>query len=169
MEKNLDNKIELKDKLKSFYTQNKLKIYLLIVVLFIIFISIISLKIIDDKKNNLISEKYIKAGLYLTSDKKDKSKILYEEIILSKNQFYSVLALNTILEEDLISDKEKIINYFKIIEKLSKSRDQRDLIIFKKALYLIKNSNLQEGNKLLENLIIDNSKLKPLVENIIVK
>ena len=169
MEKNLDNKIELKDKLKSFYTQNKLKIYLLIVVLFIIFISIISLKIIDDKKNNLISEKYIKAGLYLTSDKKYKSKILYEEIILSKNQFYSVLALNTILEEDLISDKEKIINYFKIIEKLSKSRDQRDLIIFKKALYLIKNSNLQEGNKLLENLIIDNSKLKPLVENIIVK
>ena len=40
------------------------------------------------KKMNLISEKYIQAGLYLSSNDKLKSKKIYKEIILSKNKFY---------------------------------------------------------------------------------
>ena len=39
-------------------------------------------------------------------------KILFEEIILSKNKFYSILALNTILEKKLEKDKNKIIKIF---------------------------------------------------------
>ena len=31
---------------------------------------------------------------------KDKSKEFYEEIIKSKNKFYSILALNTIIEKN---------------------------------------------------------------------
>ena len=42
------------------------------------------------KSNNLISEKYISTGLYLSTKDIEKSKNFYEEIILSKNKFYSV-------------------------------------------------------------------------------
>ena len=51
----------------------------------------------------MISEKYIQAGLYLASKDEKKSKDLYEEVILSNNKFYSILALNTILE-NLLED-----------------------------------------------------------------
>ena len=52
-------------------------------------------------KNEKISEQYIKAGIHLTSNEKEKSKLIYKEIILSKNKFYSVLALNSIIENEL--------------------------------------------------------------------
>ena len=123
----------------------------------------------NEKNNILIGNKYIKAGLYLTSGKKDQSKNLYEEIILSKNKFYSILALNTILEKDLVTDKNKIFQYFKIVEELNKPQEQTDLVIFKKALYLIKISNIKEGNELLKKLIDENSKLKLLAEEILAK
>ena len=112
---------------------------------------------------------YIEANLYLASKNKEKSKLLYEEIILSKNDFYSILALNSILENDLILDKNKILKYFKIIKKLNNSKDLDDLLTFKKALYLIKFSNYEDGSALLEKLIKDKSKYKNLAEEIIVK
>ena len=167
MEQNLNNKLELKDKLISFYNSNKLKIYSLVSILLIIFISLIILKINFNKKNILISEKYILAGI-LETNNKEKSKNLYEEIINSDNEFYSILALNSILEKNLISDENKIINYFNIVEKLNKNHEKKDLIVFKKALYLIKISKIDEGNQLLNNLIEKNSKLKFLAEEILI-
>ncbi len=146
-----------------------MKIYSLLLVLLIVAASYIFFTINHEKKNNLISEKYVEAGLYLTSKNKEKSKNLYDEIILSKNKFYSILALNIILEKDLVLDNDKILSYFKIVEELKLDREQRDLVIFKKALYLIKISNTQEGYNLLKNLIEKNSKLKTLAEEIISK
>ena len=169
MEQNKTNKIELKDRLISFYNTNKIKIYTFIIFLIIMLISIAFIKISNENKNILIGNQYIKAGLYLTSGKKDQSKNLYEEIILSKNKFYSILALNKLLEKNLISDKDRILNYFKIIEKINISQEQRDLIVFKKALYLIKISNNKEGNQLLENLIKNKSKLNSLAKEILNK
>ena len=54
-----------------------------------------------DKKNSHISEKYIEAGLKLAQENNTASKQIFEEIILSKNKFYSVLALGSILDNDL--------------------------------------------------------------------
>ena len=62
-------------------------------------ISTIFFKINSERKNILISDKYIQAGLYLSSNNDKKAKILFEEIVLSKNEFYSILAFNTILEK----------------------------------------------------------------------
>ena len=119
MEQNINNNTELKDKFESFYNNNKYKIFVIICVLIIIFISIFFFKINYEKNNSLVAEKYIKAGLYLSENKRDRSINLYEEIILSKNKFYSVLALNSILEKDLISDKNKILDYFLLVEKIA--------------------------------------------------
>jgi len=166
MEQKIDNKINFIDKLISFYNNNKLKIYSIIIILLTLLILITFLKLNNKKKNNLISEKYIKAGLYLTSNK-EKSIEIYEEIILSKNKFYSILALNTILEKDLVLDNKKILYYFTTIDEISKSNEQNNLISFKRALYLIKTSNIEEGKKILKDLIKKNSKLKNLAEEIL--
>ena len=104
----------------------------------------------------------MKAEIYLTSNKPENAKELYEEIILSKNRFYSILALNKVIEKTLISDKNIILKYFNILENSISKEDQKDLIILKKALFLIKNSENQKGENLLKKLISKNSVLKTL-------
>ena len=169
MDQNLNKKIELKDKLVALFQENKLKIYSLIGILLVTFITIIFININNEKRNILISEKYVQAGLYFGLDNKKKSKDLYKEIIFSKNKFYSTLSLYTILEKNLETDNNKILDYFKIVEKLVKSKSQKDLLIFKKALYLIKISKIQEGNDLLTSLVKSNSELKNIAEEILSK
>jgi hypothetical protein len=169
MENKTDQKIELKDKIAFFYNKNKSRVYFFVIILFVILISLFFFQFNVEKKNNLISDKYIKAGLYLASDQKNKSVELYSQIILSKNKFYSILALNQIIENSLETNEKKILNYFIILEKLNISKEQNDLLIFKKALYFIKNSNQEEGKQLLKSLIESNSKLKTLAENILAK
>ena len=167
MELNVEKKIEFKDKLYSFYSENKMTIY---IVIFIVISSVISINLFNtnkEKKNELIAEKYIQAGLLSSSNNQEKSKKIYEEIILSKNNFYSILSLNAILEENLISDKNKILEYFSIVEKLTKSNEQLDLIFFKKALFLINKQEIKEGKAILEKLINQDSKYKFLAEEVL--
>ena len=71
-----------------------------------------------------------------------------EEVILSNNKIYSLLALNIILEKNLESDNNKILSHFNLLEKLNFSQNINDLIIFKKALFLIKINNLTAGNEI---------------------
>ena len=128
---------------------------------------IVLLNIFNKKKNSEISEQFLKAGILLSSNQKNESKKILEKIVLSKNTFYSKLALNILIEKNLIRDKEKVLNLFEIVEKAEKYKDQKDLIIFKKALFLIKNGNKSEGNKILDYLISNNSSVKPLAQDII--
>ena len=127
------------------------------------------LKYSSEKKNTLIAEKYVQAGIYLTKNENDSAKKIFEEIILSKNKFYSILALNTIIEKELIVNKKKILEYFNILEKSISSKDQADLIILKKGLYLIKNSDIREGENLLNKLINSKSSLKPIAQELLDK
>ena len=119
------------------------------------------------RKNILISEKYIEAGLLLSNDKINEAKNIYENVILSNNKFYSLLSLNTILEKNLIEDNKKILEYFTQLEKKNYSRDLKDLILFKKALYLMRNNNSESAKKILENLIKEDSNLKLSAQEII--
>ena len=169
MENNLENKIELKDRIIFFYKKHKVKILLIILIFLISLITTVIFKINFEKKNKLISEKYITAGLYIASNEIEKSKQIFEEIILSKNKFYSILALNTILEKNLVTDKKKMLGYFEIVENVIENEEQLELLMFKKALYLIKNSEIEEGNKLINTLIKKNSKYNSLFEELLVK
>ena len=119
------------------------------------------------KNNSEISEQFLKAGILLSSNQKNESKNILEKIVLSKNTFYSKLALNILIEKNLIRDEEKVLNLFEIVEKVEKNKDQKDLIIFKKALFLIKNGNKSEGDKILNYLISSNSSVKSLAQDII--
>ena len=100
MDQDIDKNLEFTNKLKLFFIKQKIKIILIFFAFFLISIIFLWMKIIQEKENISISEKFIKANIYLSSENKDKSKELYEEIIKSKNKFYSILALNTILEKN---------------------------------------------------------------------
>ena len=169
MEYNTDNQIELKDRILSFYKENKLNIKIITLSLIILVISIFLIEINKSKKNEQISEKYISAGVLYLENKRAQAKETYEEILMSKNSFYTMLALSEILEKNLEEDKAKLIKYFDKVEKLQKTKEQKNILIIKKALFLSNNSQEDEANKLLQELIDSNSELKDLAEEILSK
>jgi len=87
MDQDKEKNIEFIDKLKLFFVEQKIKIILIFSTFIIILIIFAVTMIFQERKNTLISEKFIKANIFLSSENKDKSKELYEEIIKSKNKF----------------------------------------------------------------------------------
>ena len=167
MSQKLDNNIKPKISWQSFIKENSKKIIFILISIVISFIVFFFISLQNEKKNILIAEKYIQAGLYLGSNQLLKSTEIFEEIVLSNNKFYSILAFSTLLEKNLIKDDKKILKYFEKLENLRLSKDQKDLLIFKKSLYLLKNSKEDEANKLLKKIIESNSNFKTLAEEII--
>ena len=169
MDQNVDKSIEIKDKLLLFLKKNKGKIIISLCSILILIVCIIIVDIYKERKNNSISEKYVQAGLLLSNNEFENAKLILEEIILSKNKFYSILALNILIEKNLENDKDKVLNYFEIVEKSNKLKTQKELIMFKKALYLLKNSEIKHGEKILNDIADSESNLKSLAEEILSK
>ena len=167
MDKDLDREQSILDKLIVFLKQKK-KFVILITFLILVFTIILFIAYEKNKRKNiLISEKYVKAGILLSKKENKKAKTIYEEIILSNNKFYSLLALNTIIEKKLIIDQKKILKYFLELESQNFSPDLKDLILFKKALYLLSIKDNEIANSILEDLIKNKSKLTTSAQEII--
>ena len=156
MEDKIIDKLNLTEKIINIFKEKKKILFLILFIIIAILSLIISFNYYQGNKNEKISEKYIKAGLYLSEDR-EKSKIIYKEIILSKNKFYSILALNNIIENDLEQNSEEILKLFNTIENAKNEKERKNLIKLKKALYLIKISRPKEGNELLQEIISQNS------------
>ena len=75
----------------------------------------------------------------------------------SKNKFYSLLALNSIIDNNLEQNSEEVLELFNIVENIKIEKEQKNLVKLKKALYLIKISKDNEGEELLSEIISDNS------------
>ena len=169
MDNSVQNKIETKNRIINFLNANKSRIFLLIFILLIILSSFIFFKINNEKKNIAVAEKYIEANLFLSSNKKDIATSFYEEIVLSNSKIYSILALNTLIEKNLITDKNKILDYFQQLEKRNYSKYDSDIIKFKKALYLIKIGDKEIGLNILKKLVEEESFFKKTIQEIIDK
>tara|TARA_Y100000992_G_C21239299_1_gene479862 strand:+ start:671 stop:1174 length:504 start_codon:yes stop_codon:yes gene_type:complete len=152
-----EEKINLITEVQNFLKNNKKKVITSFALLIIALISFIFFNNYQSSKNEKVSEKFIQAEIYLSSDNKEQSTQIYKEIILSKNKFYSLLALNEIIDNDLVTKNEEVLRLFKIIESIKVEKEQKNLIKLKKALYLIKISKNEEGKKLLSEIISDNS------------
>ena len=167
MDQSLIKKNDFKVNLTSFLKGNKLKIIFFFILLFIILLTLFAWSERKKKINILLSEKHIKASLFLSEGKMDQARILYEEIINNDDKFYSLLALNSILENNLVNDKKLILDYFSKLENKNYPKEALDLIYLKKALYFIKIKENEQGKKILNQLINQDSNLKDVAQEII--
>ena len=167
MDINSDNSQSKQNRISFFINKNKKKILISTILIILLCLSLIFFQINNNRKNILLSEKFINAQTYLSADKKIKALNIYEELIKSKNKFYSNMALNMIIENDLEKDSSIVLNYFEIVESITKDNKQKDLINFKKALYLIEISKAGEGKKILQKLSDKESDLKFMIDEIL--
>jgi|TARA_B100001093_G_C26721948_1_gene968224 hypothetical protein len=167
MENKLNNKTNFLENFIPIIKKNKNIIILAIITIIVIWSFVLFLIYHQENKNKIISEKYITANIYLSNKDKDKSLSIYKEIISSKNKFYSYLALNNIIENKLELNSEEILKLFKIVESIKIDKEQKNLIKLKKALYLIKISKIEEGNKLLKEIINNNSLWKDTAKELL--
>ena len=157
MENEIIDKNNLIEKSVNILKKKKKLLFSILFIIIAILSVIIFLNYYQNNQNEKISEQYIKAGIHLSSKDNEKSKLIYKEIIFSKNKFYSILALNNIIENNLEENSDEILKLFEIIENINITTEQRNLVKLKKALYFKKISRDTEGNKLLEEIIADNS------------
>lgn len=169
MDQNIENKLNYKDRFINFYNNNKIKIYSSVLFVVIALAVFIFIKQGKEQRNIVIAEKYVEAGFLISSNQKENAKNLYEEIILSKNSFYSILSLNKIIEKNLIVDENKILDYFEILEESVATKENKELIFLKKALYLIKIKKTKAANEVLKNLIEKNSNFSSIAQELIKK
>ena len=157
MENEIIDKKDLPERITIFFKEKKKIIFILLAILIGAIFSFFSFEYYKNVKNQKISEKFIKASIYLGTEDKEKSKVILKEIVESNSQFYSILALNTIIENDLEKSSNEILRLFKVLENIKIDKEQKNLIKLKKALYFIKISNEEEGNNLLKEIISENS------------
>ena len=167
MENEKENNSSFSDILKDKLREKSRYLISLIVLLCLIIFGFIGLDILKDKKNEKTAEKYIQAGLLFSQKELESSKRLYLEVIDDENKFYSLLALNNIIEKNLIEDTEKVLELFKKIENIKTEKTHKDLIKLKKALYLMKSLKLEESKKLLNEIIENNSVWKEVALDIL--
>jgi predicted negative regulator of RcsB-dependent stress response len=157
MENEIDYKLSLTEKIITVLKKKKKLLIFILSILIIILVALFFFNFYQNNINKKISEKYIKAGIYLSFKNDKKAKSTYTEIVASKNNFYSILALNNIIENDLENNSDEVLKLFKIVENINIDFEQKNLIKLKKALYLKKISKDEEGNMLLDEIIADNS------------
>ena len=100
--------ITKKAKIKKFYEKNKSLIYIFI--FFTILVIFGTMYYLENKESKRIalSDDYIQAQIYINGGEKNKAKTLLEKIIFKNDPTYSSLSLFLLLNEDLLTDNNKI-------------------------------------------------------------
>ena len=142
----ISNEVKKND-LKSFFLNNKKSLIALII---IILLSIFAYFFYADYKKDQklqISEKYNSAVINYNKDEPNASILEMINIIELKDPTYSPLALYFLLDNNLLSNKEKVNEYFDIIiNDVNTDKEIKNLVIFKKGLF---NSDFETENNLI--------------------
>ena len=132
----LINKNTRNERIINFFKKNY-KIFILSISLIIIIILLFfGLEYLNKKKNIKLSNTY--NNIISSYESKNKNFVIEElkKIIEQKNKTYSPLSLFFLIDNDLITSKVEINNYFDlIINDIKLEKEIKNLIIYKKALY----------------------------------
>ena len=151
-----------KSKFRRLYDANKLLIFSTLFVLIIASISFSFYTASREKKQILLADNYMVAIFYLQNNERDKGRKILKEIILANNRTYSTLSLFLILDEDLVDDQKEISNLFDHLLANNKfEQEVKNLIIFKKTLFLSNFANELEMVENAKQLINTNTLWKP--------
>ena len=139
-----------KSKIRKFYEKNRIFIFSGIILFLATLISFSLYFSNKEKKEIALSNDYLSATIYLDNNEKDKAINILKTIIFSDNSTYSTLSLFLILNENLITDKKELLNFFEhILQNNDLDTETKNLIIFKKALY---QSNFVSEKQLLDSM-----------------
>ena len=121
--------------IKNFFKKNTKKIITLVVTIFIILFSYFIFEEFEKKKKNKLAQIY--NSIIFNTDKYSQNEIKEKmlEIINGKVETYSTLALYYLIDNDMISENDKINDLFDQIISINKDVELKNLVIFKKALY----------------------------------
>jgi len=122
--------------IQCYALKNKKLLVSFLIFLILILLGFYSYQIYQDKNKIKISDRYNSA--IIKHKNGDNSGIVsaMQEIVENKNPTYSPLALYYLIDNELVSDKNKINRLFDIlINKTSLDSEIKYLIIYKKALY----------------------------------
>ena len=142
------------EKIKNFFVNNKGKLISGIIILIIIVIGVFTYdKYLINKKKE-ISDKFNSIMIDYSEKTKDKTSNNLIEIINKKDPTYSPLSLYFIIDNNLISDQERVNSFFDILIKdTSIESEIKNLIIYKKALYNADNAQESDLLNMLNPLI----------------
>ena len=152
----MDQEIEIissetrKEKIKNFFVNKKKTIIALITFLILILFGFFFYQEYEEGHREWLANKY--NATIIEYETGDQSKVLnsMKEIIEDKDKTYSPLAFYYLLDNDLITSKEEINNYFDIlINEIELDNENKNLTIFKKGLF---NSEFANENELLNIL-----------------
>ena len=152
----MDQEIEIissetrKEKIKNFFVNKKKTIIALITFLILLLFGFFFYQEYEEGHREWLANKY--NATIIEYETGDQSKVLnsMKEIIEDKDKTYSPLAFYYLLDNDLITSKEEINNYFDIlINEIGLDNENKNLTIFKKGLF---NSEFANENELLNIL-----------------
>ena len=144
------NSATRKEKIKNFFINKKKKIIAIVIFFLLILFGFLFYQEYEAGHKEWLAGKYNLSIIEYEAG--DKSKILnsMKEIIEDKDKTYSPLAFYYLLDNDLITSKEEINNYFDIlINEIGLDNENKNLTIFKKGLF---NSEFANENELLNIL-----------------
>ena len=124
------------EKVRNFFVKNKSKIILISLAITIVLIATYSFDKYKTNQKIEISNKFNSTTLMYSDKNKDNTIKNLVEIVNEKDPTYSPLSLYFILDKKLISDPNKINEYFDLlIEDTPLDKDINNLVIYKKALF----------------------------------
>ena len=136
------------DKIKKYLISSRKQLIILIITLILILIGFFGYSKYLNEKRLKLSELYNAVTFnYISGQNQNiNDQLIY--IINAKDSTYSPLALYFVIENDIISSKKEINEYFDvIINEVNLDKEIKYLIIYKKALF---NSESKNENELLE-------------------
>ena len=138
------------ERVRNFFVKNKIKIISSLLAIIIVLIAAYSFDKYKTNQKIEISNKFNSTTLMYSDKNKDNTIKNLVEIVNEKDPTYSPLSLYFILDKKLISDPNKINEYFDLlIENTPLDKEINNLVIYKKALF---NADQAEESDLLNIL-----------------
>ncbi len=139
-----------KEKIKVFFVKNTKKIIIVISTLVLILFGYFVFEEFEKKNKIKLADRYNFAKIEFISGNKNKVKNELIDIVNEKDRTYSPLALYFLIDNNIISENEKINELFDtIINETSLEKEIKNLVIYKKALF---NSEFESENNLIKIL-----------------